>query len=158
MILTERYVSQQESEESMNPSDDQQAAILSSVQHHTMAEALGMEVLVASADQMVVRMPISDSVRQPLGFLHGGATVALAETAASLGTWLGIDSSRFGAFGLEINCNHLRPVREGAITATGTPVHRGRTTWVWDIRVADEAGKAVAIARCTVAVTPLDRG
>lgn len=124
---------------------------------NNLAGALGMEIVEASADRMVIRMPITDVVRQPFGLLHGGATVALAETVASLGTWLGIDQTQFSANGLEINCNHLRPVRDGVVTATGTPVHRGRTTWVWDIRIQNEAGKLTAIARCTVAVMPIAR-
>ncbi len=118
----------------------------------TMMSALGMEVLEANPDHMVIRLPISDAVRQPFGLLHGGATVALAETVASLGTWLGIDQDRFVAVGLEINANHLRAVRDGSITATGVPLHRGRTTWVWDIRMQDAEGRLTAISRCTIAV------
>lgn len=124
----------------------------------TLSGTLGMEVIEASADRMVVRMPIIEAVRQPFGILHGGATVALAETAASLGTWLGIDQNTFVAAGMEINCNHLRQVRDGVITATATPLHRGRTTWVWDIRVHDEAGRLTAISRCTIAVVAMQRG
>jgi 1,4-dihydroxy-2-naphthoyl-CoA hydrolase len=133
-------------------------AELNDVSRNTMAGALGMEIVEASGDHIVMRMPISDITRQPAGILHGGATVALAETIASLGTWLGIDRDHFVAMGLEINCNHLRPVRDGVITGEGVPLHRGRTTWVWDIRVRDELGRLVAISRCTMAVRPMTEG
>ena len=136
----------------MQPLDAAQLAELNARSTHTMPGVLGMEFIAATAEQVVVRMPITDAVRQPFGILHGGATVALCETAASMGTFLGIDATKFHAVGLEINANHMRPVREGHITATATPVHRGRTTWVWDIRVHNDEGKLVAISRCTVAV------
>jgi len=76
----------------------------------------------------------------------------LAETVASLGSMLSIDRERQMAFGLEINANHLRSKREGVVTAVATPLHRGRTTHVWDIRIVDEQGKLICVSRCTVAV------
>jgi len=84
--------------------------------------------------------------------LHGGISVVLAESVASLGTVLNIDASKQMAFGLEINANHLRPKKEGQLTAVATPIHRGRTTYVWDIHISDENDKLVCISRCTVAV------
>ncbi len=117
-----------------------------------LSEIFEMEFIQSSPDKMIVQMPITDTVKQPFGILHGGATVALAETAASIGTWLGIDQTNQVAVGLEINCNHLRSVHAGTVTATAVPVHRGRTTWVWDIRITDEQGRLTAISRCTVAV------
>jgi 1,4-dihydroxy-2-naphthoyl-CoA hydrolase len=118
-------------------------------------DALGMRIEDASAARVVMSMPVSRATQQPVGILHGGATVALAESAASIGTWLGIDRTAFSAVGLEINCNHLRSKREGTVRAIATPLHRGRRNWVWDIRVYDEADALVAIARCTMAVVPL---
>ncbi len=138
----------------MQPLNADQLAHLTRDHHETLSGVLGMEFVAASADQIIVRMPVTDRVKQPFGILHGGATVALCETAASIGTFLGIDHDHFNAVGMEINCNHLRPARDGILTATATPLHRGRTTWVWDIRVQNEAGKLVAISRCTVAVVP----
>jgi 1,4-dihydroxy-2-naphthoyl-CoA hydrolase len=120
----------------------------------SLFEALGMRVEEASPERMVMTMPISPATKQPLGVLHGGATVALAESAASIGTWLGIDHDAFDAVGLEINCNHLRSKREGLLRAVATPLHRGRRNWVWDIRVSDEGDALVAVARCTMAVIP----
>lgn len=117
-------------------------------------EALGQRVEVASPDRMVMTMPVGPATRQPMGVLHGGATVTLAESAASVGTWLGIDREHEDCYGLEVNCNHLRTKRDGLLRAEAVPLHRGRRTWVWDIRVRDEAGALVAVARCTVAVVP----
>jgi uncharacterized protein (TIGR00369 family) len=117
-------------------------------------DVLGMLVEEASADRVVMSMPVARATQQPVGILHGGATVALAESAASVGTWLGIDRTAFSAVGLEINCNHLRTKRDGTVRAIATPVHRGRRNWVWDIRVHDEADALIAIARCTLAVVP----
>jgi uncharacterized protein (TIGR00369 family) len=99
-------------------------------------------------------MRVEPRTHQPFGLLHGGASVALAETVASVGAWLHIDPAREAAVGLEINANHLRGVREGLVTATATPIHAGRTTHVWDVRIADEAGRPVCVSRCTVAIVP----
>jgi 1,4-dihydroxy-2-naphthoyl-CoA hydrolase len=141
----------------MGPSEQQATEALNSDSQQYLPGALGMEVVQADSDHVVVRLPITNRVRQPLGLLHGGATVALAETAASIGTWLGIDQTSYHAVGMEINANHLRPVIDGVITAEARPLHRGRNTWVWDIRVTDEGGKLVAISRCTVAIVPQQR-
>jgi uncharacterized protein (TIGR00369 family) len=106
-------------------------------------------------DRVVARMPVGPPVHQPFGLLHGGASVALAESVASVGAWLNVDPEREGAVGLEINANHVRPMREGVVTATATPAHVGRTTQVWDVRIADERGRLVCVSRCTVAVIAL---
>ncbi|HEY7094352.1 MAG TPA: hotdog fold thioesterase [Ktedonobacterales bacterium] len=118
-------------------------------------DALGMRIEEASAERVVMSMPVTQMTQQPVGILHGGATVALAESAASIGTWLGIDRTAFSTVGLEINCNHLRAKRDGTVRAIATPVHRGRRNWVWDIRVYDEADALIAISRCTLAVVPI---
>jgi 1,4-dihydroxy-2-naphthoyl-CoA hydrolase len=118
-------------------------------------DALGMQIEEASAERVVMSMPVTQTTQQPVGILHGGATVALAESAASIGTWLGIDRAAFSTVGLEINCNHLRAKRDGTVRAIATPVHRGRRNWVWDIRVVDESDALIAISRCTMAVVPL---
>jgi uncharacterized protein (TIGR00369 family) len=97
-------------------------------------------------------MPITDAARQPFGLLHGGVSVVLAESCASVGTWLNIDQDTQTAVGIEINANHLRAKRDGVVTATGTPLYKGRTTFVWDIRITDEQTKLVCVSRCTVAV------
>ncbi len=119
---------------------------------NTLPGAFGIKFVVAEPDRVVAIMPIGPNVMQPVGFLHGGASVALAETIASVGTALNIDPTRQLAFGLEINANHLRPKQSGMLTAEARPIHKGRTTFVWNIEIRDEANKMVCISRCTVAV------
>lgn len=118
----------------------------------TMMEALGIQCTELSPDRVVATMPVAGPTRQPYGVLHGGASVALAETVASLGTAASIDLNENAAVGLEINANHLRSKRDGVVTATALPVHKGRTTMVWDVRIRDEDQRLVCISRCTVAV------
>ena len=119
-----------------------------------LAPTLGIAFVEVTPDRVVATMPVDDRTRQPFGLLHGGASVALAETVASVGAWMNIDQARDAAVGLEINANHLRAKRDGTVTATATPYHRGRATHVWDVRIADEAGRPVCVSRCTVAVVP----
>jgi uncharacterized protein (TIGR00369 family) len=123
-------------------------------------DVLDIRLISATKDRVVATMPIGPNHRQQVGYLHGGISVVLAESVASLGTVLNIDAARQMAFGLEINANHLRPKRDGQLTAVATPVHRGRTTHVWDIRITDENDKLICISRCTVAVVdrPPDNG
>ncbi len=123
-------------------------------------EILDIKLVSAEKDRVVATMPIGPNHRQQVGYLHGGISVVLAESLASLGTVLNIDASRQMAFGLEINANHLRPRREGQLTGVATPIHRGRTTHVWEIKISDENDKLVCVSRCTVAVVdrPPDNG
>lgn len=118
----------------------------------TMMEALGIEMVELKEDRVVATMPVHGPTHQPMGYLHGGASVALAETVASIGTWNLIDQENEMAFGLEINANHLRSKRDGIVTAVATPLHKGKSTMVWDIRITDEEGRLVCVSRCTVAV------
>ncbi len=113
---------------------------------------LGIELTEAGDDWLRGRMPVDDRTHQPFGLLHGGASVALAETLASIGSAAVLDLASKLPVGLEINANHLRGVSSGFVIGTATPIHLGRTTHVWDIRIVDEAGKAVCVSRCTVAV------
>lgn len=114
--------------------------------------ALGIEVLELTRERVVATMPVDDRTRQPFGLLHGGASIALAETVASLGAVMHVDRERFSAVGLEINGNHLRAKTDGVVRATAVPVHVGRSTQIWSIEIADEAGRLVCISRCTMAV------
>jgi uncharacterized protein (TIGR00369 family) len=91
-------------------------------------------------------------VHQPFGLMHGGASVVLAETVASMAAWMNVDQQTQRVVGLEINANHLRAKRDGMVTAVATPVHLGRRTQVWEIRITDEADKLVCLSRCTLAV------
>ena len=119
------------------------------MQHH-----LGIRLIEMSGDRVVATMPVDDRTQQPFGILHGGASIALAETVASLGAANRIDRGKFSAVGQEINGNHLRAKSSGIVTATGVPVHLGRTSQVWSIEIRDEAGKLVCISRCTLAIVP----
>lgn len=119
----------------------------------TLVQTLEIEILEGTKDRVVAKMPVQPKVSQPFGFLHGGASVALAETVASIGAYLNVAENGENAFGLEINANHVRPKRDGFVIATATPLHRGKSTHVWDIQIKDEAGKLVCVSRCTMAIT-----
>jgi 1,4-dihydroxy-2-naphthoyl-CoA hydrolase len=127
---------------------------LSALQH-TLVQTLEIEVLEGTKDRVVAKMPVQPKVHQPFGFLHGGASVALAETVASIGAYLNVAENGENAFGLEINANHVRPKKDGFVIATATPLHRGKTTHVWDIQITDESGKLVCVSRCTMAITKI---
>ena len=121
----------------------------------TLATTLDMDIVEMTKERVVARMPVGPKVHQPFGLLHGGASVALAETVASIGGWMNVDREKEGVVGLEINANHLRGKRDGVVTAVATPVHVGRKTHVWEIRITDEQDKLVCLSRCTLAVVPV---
>jgi 1,4-dihydroxy-2-naphthoyl-CoA hydrolase len=118
----------------------------------TLLEALGIEIIKIDEGRVVATMPVDHRTHQPFGLLHGGASVALAETVASIGAYALVDPEKESVVGLEINANHVRAVRSGTVTATGTVLHRGRTTMVWDIKIVDEQERLVCVSRCTIAV------
>ena len=120
-------------------------------------EALGIDIVEATADRVVCTMPVDPRTRQPAGVLHGGASLVLAETAASIGTHIQINQAEEIAVGMEINANHLRPVSEGTVTAVAVPLHKGRSSMVWDIRISDAAGRLICVSRCTVAIVKKNR-
>lgn len=133
-------------------------AQLKSVGGRGLNEALGIELKEITPSRVVATMPVDDRTRQPFGLLHGGASVALAETVASLGAFSNIDGTMFAAVGVEINANHLRGKKSGTVTATGVPIHVGRTTQVWSVQIVDEEGRPICVSRCTLAVVPLPKG
>ena len=114
-------------------------------------ELLDVEVLEASPEKVVLRLPVNWKVHQPYGILHGGVSALLAESAASLGGSLAAGPDR-GVVGIELNASHLRSLREGHLTATATPVRVGRTVQVWRIDLTGDDGRAVCEARCSLAV------
>jgi 1,4-dihydroxy-2-naphthoyl-CoA hydrolase len=118
----------------------------------TLIESLGMEVVEMKEGRVVMTMPVDSRTHQPWGFLHGGASVALAETATSIGSAILIDHETEICFGLEINANHIKAKRDGVVTATAEIEHRGRTTMVWTIKITDEDESLICLSRCTVAV------
>ena len=117
-----------------------------------MAKAIGIEITHLDKDKVVATMPVDDRTKQPFGLLHGGASAALAETVASIGAYLNCDPETQAAVGIELNANHLRGKTDGIVTATATPIHRGRSTHVWEIRIVDENDKLVCVSRCTLAI------
>ena len=119
-----------------------------------LADAMGIEIVELSASRVIATMPVDHRTRQPFGILHGGASVALAETVASLGATANVDRQEFVAVGLEINANHIRAKSDGVVTATATPIHIGKTTHVWDVRIVDEDERPVCVSRCTLAIRP----
>lgn len=133
---------------------------LSDVQHvgtDTMATYLDMEWTEVGPDYLCMRMPVVSKTKQPYGLLHGGASCALAETIGSVASYLCIDPEKYLCVGMEINANHLKGVREGYVTATCRPLHLGRSSHVWDIRIHQDDGALVCVSRLTVAVIPKDR-
>ncbi|MGH2495207.1 MAG: PaaI family thioesterase [Ktedonobacteraceae bacterium] len=126
--------------------------MINSTRAGSVWEILDITLVSAEKDRVVATMPIGPNHRQQVGYLHGGISITLAESIASLGTVLNIDASKQMAFGLEINANHLRPKRDGQLTGIATPIHRGRTTQVWDVKITDENDKLICVSRCTIAV------
>ena len=121
---------------------------------NTMVERLGIEVTDIGDDYVRGRMPVDARTHQPYGLLHGGASVALAETLGSIAGMLCLDPAKELAVGLDVNANHVRGVTQGVVTGTARALHVGRTTQVWEVRIEDERARLICIARLTVAVVP----
>ena len=118
----------------------------------TLAEVLDIRVVSVEGRSVTATMPVDHRTHQPMGILHGGASVALAETVGSISANGTLDPEKQYAVGLEINANHLRSIRSGLVTARSLPIHIGRSTQVWEIRLTDEQDKLVCISRLTVAI------
>lgn len=118
----------------------------------TMVEHLDIRFTAITDHSLTATMPVDHRTKQPIGLLHGGASVALAETIGSVAANYCVDSDHHYCVGLEINSNHLRSVRSGTVTGVATPIHLGRTTQVWDIRITNEKNELVNISRLTMAV------
>lgn len=115
---------------------------------------MGIKFTEITENSLSASMPVDERTKQPLGILHGGASVVLAETLGSIASNLVIDRSKWVAVGLEINANHLRPVSEGMVTGICTPIHIGKKTHVWDIKLYNDAAKITCISRLTTAIIP----
>ncbi|USK59346.1 hotdog fold thioesterase [Peribacillus asahii] len=118
----------------------------------TLMNSLGIEIKELSEGKVIATMQVDERTRQPFGLLHGGASVALAETVASVGGFYLVDQTKEAVVGLEINANHIRGKRSGQVIAEGTILHRGRKTMVWDVKIRDEQDKLICVSRCTLAV------
>ncbi len=119
---------------------------------NTLAEHLGIHVTEVGPDYLRATMPVNSHTHQPMGILHGGASVALAETVGSLAANLCVDSEKYVCVGQEINANHLRPIASGVVTGTARPFHIGARSQVWGIEIRNEDGKLVCVSRLTMAV------
>lgn len=119
---------------------------------NTLVEHLGIKFTEVGEDYLRATMPVDDRTRQIMGILHGGASVALAETVGSFAANLCVDRERVNCVGQEINANHLRPVASGIVTATARPFHIGSRSQVWHIEIHDERQRLVCVSRLTMAV------
>src|SRR5579859_4162102 len=128
---------------------------LNAYQQQTLVSHLGIRYTEVGEDFLSASMPVDARTKQPAGILHGGASVALAETLGSTGANLVVDRDKKLCVGLEINANHIRTMREGEVRGTARPLHIGSTTQVWEIRITDEQDRLVCVSRITMAV--LDR-
>ena len=127
---------------------------LNALSEGTAMRPLGIVFTEVGEDYVRATMPVDANTRQPYGLLHGGASVLLAETLGSTAGGLCVDEGQ-GVVGIEINANHLAGVREGTVTGTARPLHVGRATQVWEIRIEDDRGRLACISRLTLAVIAL---
>jgi 1,4-dihydroxy-2-naphthoyl-CoA hydrolase len=125
---------------------------------HGFDRLYGLEFLHCSDTEVRARVTVRDDLKQPAGLVHGGVYASMAESMASFGTALGVFEQGEQAMGLSNSTSFLRPVTEGVVHACATRVHRGRTTWVWDVRFSDDAERTCAITRMTIAVRPARDG
>ena len=116
----------------------------------TMVEHLGIKVIELGEDYVVGTMPVDNRTKQPFGILHGGASVALAETLASYGGYLTIDPEKYYVVGVEINANHLKVAKCGFVTGKCSPIKRGRSTQVWQTEITNESGDLICVSRITL--------
>lgn len=132
--------------------------IANTLSSRSLIGQLGIEFTDVDEDSLTARMPVDLRTHQPAGVLHGGASVALAESLASWAATFTVDPRQASCVGMEINANHLRPVTSGWVTGVARPVALGRRTQVWEVRITDEAGSLVCISRCTMAVLAMPSG
>ncbi|MEQ8582914.1 MAG: hotdog fold thioesterase [Marinoscillum sp.] len=119
---------------------------------NTLVSHIDIEFTEVGEDYLIAKMPVSEKTKQPMGLLHGGASVALAETLGSVAASLIVTPKGQFAVGLEINANHIKSAREGYVYGKAVPLHVGRSTHLWEIRITNEAGDLVAISKITMAI------
>lgn len=124
------------------------------MEKQTLIETLGIEFLEVGHGKVMATMPVDGRTKQPYGYLHGGASVALAETVASYGAATMIDLEKEICFGLEINANHVKAKKDGIVTATAEVLHKGKSTMIWDVKIKDEEEQLICVSRCTIAIVP----
>lgn len=137
--------------------DDYKEKILqvcNDVRQNTLMQTLDIEYIDLGENWLLARMPVTPKVYQPDGILHGGATVALAESVASAASYIFVDAQKFVVRGIEISANHLRSISEGFVFARASLVHKGRTTQLWEIRVTDDEGRMISLCKLTTIALP----
>lgn len=122
-----------------------------------MLKHLDIRIEALTDDAFIASMPVDHRTRQPVGLLHGGASCVLAESLGSIASYLCIDPDRYNVVGLEINANHVRSVKDGRVTGVCTPVHLGKSSHIWDIRIKDDEDRLVCISRMTNAILDKER-
>jgi uncharacterized protein (TIGR00369 family) len=127
---------------------------INSLNKNTLMETLGIQYTEIGDDYLVATMPVNEKVYQPLGLLHGGATVSLAESVGSMASHLFIDTNKFEARGIEISANHVKSKKDGVVTAKAIIIHKGRTLHLWEIKVSDEEGNLISICKLTNIIIP----
>lgn len=138
----------------MKKSEKEILAGMNAIRKNTMLETLDIEFIAVGEDYVEARMPVTPKVHQPDGVLHGGASVALAETVGSVASFIFLDRQNFYVRGIEINANHVRSISEGYVIARAEFLHKGRTTQVWDIRIRDEEGNLICASKLTTIALP----
>lgn len=133
-------------------SPEQTCDALNTFSKNTMVSTLGITFTEVGTDYLKATMPVSDHTRQPLGLLHGGASVTLAETLGSVAAHLIVASQGRRAVGLEISANHIRAVKEGTVTGTARPLHVGKSTHLWEIKINDDQDRLVCVSKITMAI------
>lgn len=126
--------------------------MLNDLSVNTMVAHLGITFTEVGDDFLVAKMPVDHRTHQPLGLLHGGASVALAETLGSVAAHICVDPQTQYCVGLEINANHVKGIRSGFVFGKTTPIHIGKKTQVWDIRITNEQNELICVSRITMAV------
>lgn len=124
---------------------------------NTLMETLDIEFVDAGDDYMIARMPVTPKVHQPDGVLHGGATVALAESVGSMASYVFLNTEDFFIRGIEISANHLKSIKEGYVYAKAAFIHKGRTTQLWEIRITDKENNMISLVKLTTIALPKER-
>lgn len=129
-------------------------SVCNEVSKNTLMQTLEIEYIDVGDNFLLARMPVTSKVHQPDGILHGGATVALAESVASAASYIFVDAQKFSVRGIEISANHVRGISEGYVMARASLLHKGRTTQLWEIQVTDESGRLVSHCKLTTLAIP----
>jgi 1,4-dihydroxy-2-naphthoyl-CoA hydrolase len=122
-----------------------------------MLKHLDIRIVELTDESMIATMPVDHRTRQPMGLLHGGASCVLAESLGSIASYFCVDPDQYDVVGLEINANHVRSVRQGLVTGVCTPLHLGRSSHIWDIKIKDDEGRLVCVSRMTNAILDKER-